>query len=218
MEKISIVSINHDRIFNELLANFIKAQAHFLFWGNFIDLKEVFDNEQFSNMTPAIIILGLQSNKREDALKQIGQDIRQLRIMFPESKMLVIGQETEKEVIDCIRYGAAGYCLQSASLETLTQTIEALSLGESLCSPKLAAELFAQTAEQPFLDIHLTTREKEVLHLLDKNLSNKEIASDLNISVQTVKNHIHNMLQKLKLDGRKEAVRFAKQNKILEVF
>ncbi len=217
MGKVGVIAIDQDRIFIELLANFLKAQSQFIFLGNFINLKDMLANECFLDKPPAIIILRIQSNEGKDSLKDLGQSIRQLRILFPESKTLVVGQETEKEVIDCIRFGAAGYCLKSASLETLRQTIEALSLGESLCSSKVAAQLFAQTAEQPFLDIHLTIREREILRLLDKNLSNKEISSYLNISVQTVKNHVHNMLQKLKLDGRKEAVRFAKQNKLLEV-
>ena len=216
MENIRIVIIHPYCLFNELLASFVGSLPQFCLLGKFPDCNQMINDSEILNIFPDIIILAMPPIDGENQLVQLRQETTQLRVKYPKSKILVLGQASETEVLDSIKCGASGYCLQGASLETLLQTIFAMGRGESLCSPKIAADLFAKIAEQPFLNISLTSREREILQLLDKSLSNKEIASFLNISVQTVKNHIHNLLQKLNLDGRKEAVRFARQFRLLE--
>ncbi len=125
--------------------------------------------------------------------------------------------ESESDVIACIEAGAAGYLPQEASLEYLQQSIRAVAAGEAICSPKVAAQLFSRVAEAA--DVrelrgmlsNLTRREVEIIPLLEERLSNKEIAVQLQIEVQTVKNHIHNILEKLQLDGRREVARYARE-------
>ena len=131
--------------------------------------------------------------------------------------------ELQSDVIGCIEAGAWGYLPQEASLEDLLNNIHAIAAGEALCSPKVAGVLFSRVAmvgrERELRQVlglpNLTRRELEVIELIEEGLSNKEIAVRLDIEVQTVKNHIHNILDKLQLDGRKEAARFARERGLL---
>jgi DNA-binding NarL/FixJ family response regulator len=125
----------------------------------------------------------------------------------------------DAEVIAACEAGATGYMLEDAGLADLLQQVRASSSGETPCSPRVAALLFArlrqrarelqqlQAGERP----RLTRRELQVVALIDHDLSNKEIAVRLGIEVQTVKNHVHNILEKLELDGRQAAVRYIRE-------
>jgi DNA-binding NarL/FixJ family response regulator len=97
-------------------------------------------------------------------------------------------------------------------------------MGEAFCSPRIAGLLFSRLAErarererrqQPGM-MHLTRREIEVVALIEKGLSNKEIAVHMRIELQTVKNHVHNILEKLQLGSRREAARYARDQGLLE--
>jgi DNA-binding NarL/FixJ family response regulator len=101
-----------------------------------------------------------------------------------------------------LRSTLAGLLQREASLEELLQNIRAMVAGEALCSPKIIALLFSQIAEEAHartvvqrLDLpHLTSRERQFLALIEERCSNKEIAIRLEIEIQTVKNHVHNIL------------------------
>jgi DNA-binding NarL/FixJ family response regulator len=140
-------------------------------------------------------------------------------------KTIVIGvPETEDEILACIeREGAAGYLLMDASVDDLLMNIRAVMKGETLCSPKIAGLAFNRmSALARQVEIvrtehgkGLTRREAEIVWLIDKGLSNKEIATRLNIGVSTVKNHVHNILDKLQLHNRYSAVKFIRNQAIL---
>jgi RNA polymerase sigma factor (sigma-70 family) len=132
-------------------------------------------------------------------------------------KMLVTGVDEENQsVLQFIEAGATGYTLARDSLRTLIDHIQAVNNGKALISPKLAATLMHRVAElaaacpaQEVPDeclLELTPREREVVDLIGKGLSNQEIASELFISVGTVKNHVHNILQKLEVNSRHDVV------------
>jgi DNA-binding NarL/FixJ family response regulator len=119
--------------------------------------------------------------------------------------------DRDSEVIACAEAGAAGYATRDASAADLVDVIERASSGEILCSPQMAATLFrriatlaAQGASEPPLNT-LTSREHEIVLLIDEGLSNKQIASRLQIEVTTVKNHVHHILEKLRVGARGEA-------------
>jgi two-component system, NarL family, nitrate/nitrite response regulator NarL len=116
-----------------------------------------------------------------------------------------------EEVIAYAEAGVAGYLLREEPLANLMAVIQSVARGEMLCSPRVAATLLRRVANTAAerrstsdLD-HLTTREQEVLRLLEEGLSNKEIARCLSIEVRTVKNHVHNILEKLRVHRRGEA-------------
>ncbi len=162
-------------------------------------------------------------------LLQLGEwqgltEARLIRGTFPDAKILMMGlTELESTILACIEAGAAWYLPQEASLEQLLNNIQAVAVGEALCSPKVAGVLVSRIAEatrerelRRILGLpNLTRRELEIIALIEEGLSNKEIAVRLHIEVQTVKNHIHNILDKLQLNGRREAARYAREQGLL---
>jgi DNA-binding NarL/FixJ family response regulator len=134
------------------------------------------------------------------------------RMAMPHVRVVAFAvEETEHDVLLCAEAGAAGYVSPDGTLDDLVNTIRSVSRGELLCSPRIAATLFrALRVASPDtsvdrLALTLTAREREIAPLLERGLSNKEIASQLNIEVATVKNHVHNLLEKLQVGSRGEA-------------
>lgn len=135
-------------------------------------------------------------------------------------KTIVIGvPDKEEDILACIEQeGAAGYLLMNASLDDLLMSINAVMKGETLCSPRIAGLAFDRVSAlarrvdrvHTVSDSKLTRREGEIVRLIDDGLSNKEIAARLHIEVSTVKNHVHNILDKLHLRSRYSAVKYAK--------
>jgi two-component system, NarL family, nitrate/nitrite response regulator NarL len=119
--------------------------------------------------------------------------------------------DTEDEVCECAEAGIAGYVARNGSKEDLIAAIENALRGEVLCSPRVAASLFrrlatqVQTTRQRPPEMALTGREQDIIALIDRGLSNKEIARQLKISLPTVKNHVHNILEKLQVRRRAAA-------------
>ena len=134
----------------------------------------------------------------------------------PSVKVVILGiTETREGVLEYVESGAAGYVLRESSLDDLLATIRAVNNGQALISPEIAATLIQRVSEfaQVFTDtgvnppesLNLTNREMEVLELLSKNLSNQDISQRLVIETGTVKNHVHNILNKLGVGSREEA-------------
>ncbi len=217
MKKIDVLLIHPDRIYHDLLSSFFTTVPKFCLLGNYLSCKDFIDNMGEKKIDPLICVLALPLLGEEGRSMWLKQEANHIRVLFPRSKMLIMGQETEEEVLECIKFGALGYCMRSASLNIFIETLQAMSEGNGLCSPKITAALFSQAAEQASMEVALTSREQEMLQFLNRGCSNKEIALELNLSVQTVKNHVHNLLQKLKLEGRREAVRFAREHRLLKV-
>jgi DNA-binding NarL/FixJ family response regulator len=121
--------------------------------------------------------------------------------------------DTDSEVLACAERGAAGFVTSDASLEELTGTIRRAAEGELVCSPRTAGTLLrrlgtlAAERRSESSGITLTRREQEVAALMREDLSNKEIAMRLRIEVATVKNHVHNVLDKLRVHRRSDAAR-----------
>ena len=144
---------------------------------------------------------------------------------LPEIKVIILGLvDLTDEIMACIEAGATGYVLKESSFDHLVESIRSVHRGETFCSPRMAASLFSRIAELtkegkvqvPIQSIRLTGRELEVIQLISEGLANKEIANRLCIETQTVKNHIHNILDKLQLQNRFQAVDYARDKKLLQ--
>lgn len=127
----------------------------------------------------------------------------------PKVLVLAVGEE-EDELLPFIEAGAAGYVAREGSLDDLIAAVGSVQRGEMLCSPRVAATLGRRlasrvAADAPSTRVTMTAREAQVLQLLERGLSNKEIAAALSIGVATVKNHIHSILDKLHVHRRGEA-------------
>jgi DNA-binding NarL/FixJ family response regulator len=149
------------------------------------------------------------------------QAAKQLHASAPETKIVMMDvPDREADILSCIEdTGASGYLLRDASAEDVLRTVEALAKGETLCSPRIAHLLFSRVSSLAHRDgglglddeTGLTRREREIIGLIERGLCNKEIAVHLCIEVQTVKNHVHNILDKLQLQDRREAARYARE-------
>jgi DNA-binding NarL/FixJ family response regulator len=144
----------------------------------------------------------------------------------PTSKILMLTvSDEEDDLYDAIKAGATGYLLKEISIEEVAGAIRAVVSGQSLISPSMASKLlneFTQLAKRAeekssVPSPKLTDRELEVLRLVAQGMSNREIAGQLFISENTVKNHVRNILEKLHLHSRMEAVMYAVREKLLEI-
>ncbi len=132
----------------------------------------------------------------------------------PATTTLVLAvPDNEQDVLACAEAGARGFVPRGASINELTDRIRSALRGEVRCSPRIVSSLMQRvwslargsriTAASATRD--LTARQLEVLELVDEGLSNKEIAQRLHIGLPTVKNHIHNILEKLRVRNRRQA-------------
>lgn len=149
------------------------------------------------------------------------ESIAFVRGVVPNASIVGLGViENEAEVLACIEAGLVGYVSREGTFQDLADTIEAVARGEMLCSPKVAATLvrrLAVLAVEHSSDpaaTRLTLREREIVELIDRGLSNKEIASRLRIELATVKKHVHNVLAKLELHRRLDVADWARRQKL----
>lgn len=137
----------------------------------------------------------------------------------PSAKILVIGlRESEQAILKYVEAGVDGYVLRDNSVDTLLQKIRAAAQGRALVSPDIAhaimsrltelAQLFSRVETALDDPVELTPREQEVLDLVGEGLTNRQIADRLYIEVGTVKNHVHNILQKLEVSSREDAAAY----------
>lgn len=149
----------------------------------------------------------------------------QLSLRFPQAKLVILGlDEMEETFLQFIEAGARGYVLKDAPLEDLKTVIYMVDREEAVCPPQIAYSVFSRVAElaqgqlakQRNNHPKLTMRELEILQLIAHGLSNKQIAARINKSLFTVKNHVHNILEKLKVHYRQEAIKCAYKDGLLK--
>jgi two-component system nitrate/nitrite response regulator NarL len=138
--------------------------------------------------------------------------VRTMAATVPETRVVALSiSDGERDVLAYAEAGVSGYVTRDAGLSELVVGLEGAVRGDVLCSPKMAGALLrrvtalAANAGDSRPAAALTSREREILELIDAGLSNKEIASRLHIEVATVKNHVHNILEKLQVRRRTEA-------------
>ncbi len=128
-----------------------------------------------------------------------------------------VAEEDEKEVLACAEAGVAGFVGREATFDELVVAMKVASRGDLCCSPRVASLLVRRIVSLSgppsylYENLRLTRRQGEIASLLDRGLSNKEIASRLCIDVATVKNHVHYLLEKLQVHRRAEAAAIIRQ-------
>ena len=153
---------------------------------------------------------------------------RAMKEVAPSAKivMLTISDE-EEDLFEAIRAGASGYLLKDLPLDEVAETVRAVHGGQSLINPSMAGKLLSEFATLARRDTgervqqvpapRLTEREMQVLKLVARGMNNRDIAKELFISENTVKNHVRNILEKLQIHSRMEAVMVAVREKLIEL-
>jgi len=127
-------------------------------------------------------------------------------------------EDDENEVLACAQAGVAGFVARNATMEELLATLLTAAKGDVRCSPKIAKLLIRRlvvltgSGSHPGENRSLTRRQREIIALIDRGSSNKEIATRLGIQVATVKNHVHGLLKKLQVHRRGEAAAIARSS------
>jgi DNA-binding NarL/FixJ family response regulator len=176
----------------------------------------------FSFFETSFELMLLDANlNRYDAVELLAQ----LRRGLPDCKLLwLVPSQATDRLIDLTRSRSQGCIREDASFEELRRAIQAILDGKSYFSPELANALFLQLNGRaegadwaPFVEsCHLTVREQEVLRLIAwENLSNKQIARRLHVSLYTVKNHVHNLIEKLDVSDRHSAAQAARTRNLI---
>jgi DNA-binding NarL/FixJ family response regulator len=156
---------------------------------------------------------------------------RALKDVVPSAKIVILTiSDEEEDLFEAIRAGASGYLLKDIPLDEVAGTVRAVDGGQSLINPSMAGKLLIEFAalarresgvEQgvPAQQVpapKLTDREMQVLRLIARGMNNRDIAKELFISENTVKNHVRNILEKLQIHSRMEAVMVAVREKLIE--
>jgi DNA-binding NarL/FixJ family response regulator len=176
--------------------------------------------DKAADLLPDVVLMDVRMPRRSgiEACTAIKDVTPSTRII-----MLTISDE-ENDLYDAIKAGATGYLLKEITIDEVATAIRAVAGGQSLISPAMASKLLTEFASlvkredrQQVPAPRLTDRELEVLRLVARGLNNKDVAKQLFISENTVKNHVRNILEKLQLHSRMEAVVYAVREKLLEI-
>jgi NarL family two-component system response regulator LiaR len=138
-----------------------------------------------------------------------------IRQKFPQVQVIALTSFKEGELIKhALESGAIGYLLKDVSADELARAIRAAHAGRATLSPEAAQALIQTTHQSPTPGLDLTEREREVLFLMIEGLNNTQIAGRLSVSPSTIKSHVSNILSKLGVASRTEAVTLALRNHI----
>ena len=141
---------------------------------------------------------------------------RTIRQQFPQVRVIVLTSFKEGDMVkNALEAGAIGYLLKDVSADELARAIRAAHSGQATLSPQAAQALVEKTSQPPPPGLDLTEREHEVLALMVEGLNNTQIAGRLTVSPSTVKSHVSNILSKLGVASRTEAVTIALRNRIV---
>ena len=151
--------------------------------------------------------------------------VEKIRAVSPDSRVVMLsGSESEEDLLECIKAGARGYLVKDAPFGELANSLHSVAAGGAALSGLMAGKLLDVLSQllrhQEFMAPRrpvLTGRELEVLQHVAKGLTSKEIGHVLFISENTVKNHVRNILDKLGLHSRNEAVLYAIREKLIEL-
>jgi DNA-binding NarL/FixJ family response regulator len=207
-ETVQVFILAENRLLREALTRILSKKSDIRVVGASAFSPDVV--EQISGASPDVLL----SDSTAVALSDL-RLISEVRAAIPGLKVVMIGMEADRETfLRAVRDGIAGYVLKDASAMEVAAAVRSVANDEAVCPPGLCLALFERVADQntqpaSFVVRHslgLTRREQQLVQMISRGLTNKEIASQLNLSEQTVKNHIHRMLRKVGATNRLGAV------------
>jgi two-component system nitrate/nitrite response regulator NarL len=208
---IRILLVDDQPLFRRALATLIAEQPHFSVVGEAENgLQAV---EAAHALRPDVVLMDVEMPVMDGV-----EATRRIREELPAIKVVILTvSEADDHLFDAIRYGADGYLLKDLRPEQLYELMRAVMRDETALSPAIAGRLMREFRERgpaPRLAVAeatgptLTHREIQIMQLVAEGLSNKEIGVRLSITEGTVKNHVHNALEKLQLENRIQAAAY----------
>lgn len=207
-EKIRVFVVDDHPMIRAGLAAMIDAEPDFEHVGEAADGEEAV--RCIPHAAPHVVLMDLVMPKMDGIAA-----IAALRGKYPSTRFVILTSLVEPaEIKRAIDSGAFGYLLKNASSHELAAVIRAAHAGRRVLAPEATDALIA-ASQQPTPGADLTQRERELLALMTRGLNNQEIAAELAISLPTVKFHVTNILSKLHVDNRTEAVLKALKHKLV---
>src|SRR5271167_1871205 len=208
VESVQVFILAENRLLREALTRILSKKSDIRVVGASAFSPDVVG--QISDAAPDVLL----SDSTAVALSDL-RLVSEVRAAIPGLKVVMIGMDADREIfLRAVRDGIVGFVLKDASAMEVAAAVRSVANQEAVCPPSLCLALFERVADQnnqsPSFAIRhnlgLTRREQQLVQLISRGLTNKEIASQLNLSEQTVKNHIHRMLRKLGATDRLGAV------------
>ncbi|MDQ4005891.1 MAG: response regulator transcription factor [Actinomycetota bacterium] len=218
-EKLRVIIADDHALFRRGLEMVLEKETDIEVVGEAHDAQQAVDRAE--ELMPDVVLMDVRmpGGSGLEATQRIKQGM-------PHVKVLVLtNSDEEADLYEAIKAGASGYLLKEISSEEVADAIRSVVQGHSRISPAMASKLLNEFQamskrsddRQPLAPPRLTDRELQVLRLVAKGLGNRDIAQALFISENTVKNHIRNILEKLQLHSRMEAVIYAVKEKLLDI-
>ncbi|MFQ5850159.1 MAG: response regulator [Candidatus Binatia bacterium] len=216
MEAVRIVLADDHALFRKGLSTLLAKGNGFEVVGEAQDGNEAFEKTQ--ELMPDIVLMDIYMPGCDGltATRRIKKDLPSVKVVI-----LTVSEE-DKNLFEAIKLGAHGYIQKKIDPEEFLETLRGVFRGEAAISRATATKILNEFSKQvqrgPEVDTQekLSPREQEVLELLTKGQTNKEIANQLAITENTVKNHLKNILAKLHLENRVQAATLALQKKLSE--
>ncbi|MBX7197494.1 MAG: response regulator transcription factor [Sandaracinaceae bacterium] len=210
MSRLRVLLVDDQALFREGLALLLGTSPELEVVGEAADGRAA--AERAATLRPDVVLMDLRMPGTDGVA-----GTRAIRAVAPDSKVLVLTTfDDDESVFDAISAGAVGYLLKDASRDDLVGAIRAAARGQSPLTPAVAAKLVArvaalqQTSAASARLEGMSERELEVLRLVARGASNKEIASELRITEGTVKNHLTHVFEKLGVSDRTQAALLAR--------
>jgi NarL family two-component system response regulator LiaR len=204
-DAITVLVVDDHAVVREGLRTFLQLQDGLEVVGEAGDGEEAV--RQAEQLRPDVILMDLVMPR----LDGVGA-MQELRRRLPGSRVIVLTSFADDDrLLPAIQAGAAGYLLKNVQPQELARAVRAAHAGEALLDPAVAARLVEAIAQAPGEQPaeRLTPREREVLELIGRGLSNKRIARELGVAEKTVKTHVGHVLAKLGVADRTQAALYA---------
>jgi DNA-binding NarL/FixJ family response regulator len=209
-----IIIVDDHILFREGLAAIIRSESDIEIIGQAGTVQEAIETVKVLKPDMVLMDFSLPDGTGADATRAILKEHPKCKIIF------LTMSEQDEDLFAAIRSGAKGYLLKNMHPSKLISTLRSVQQGESALSRsmtlRLMEELARGKASSPAADPTLTRREMEVLRELASGVSNQQIAQHLFISENTVKYHVHSILEKLNLSDRRDAAIYAREHGLIK--
>lgn len=213
MKRIRLIVIEDNRLLRDGICAMLKKESDFNVVAAFDDAD--FAPEKLTELKPNIVLLDLSLTEKDslELVNLLKKEHKDVNVIVMDLLPL------QEDILQFVEAGVSGFIMKDDTIAEFLKTIRAVHAGEKILPPTATGSLFSQIMEYGVKElgpqkliqsVRMTNREKEIVLLISEGLANKEIAFKLNLSIYTVKSHVHNILDKMALNTRVQIAIHAK--------